>query len=199
MEISLNLIILCLGAYILGSVPFGFVFAKGICGRDPRLEGSKNIGATNVARLCGIHFGVLTLLCDALKGLLPTWYALYSTGNARVAGIVGLFALVGHMYSVFLKFRGGKAVATTIGVFIPLSFPCLLISASLCLAAIGATRYVSLGSLVLAAALPVTLTLFGRFDVLPVALIAAAIIFVKHRENIKRLATGQEKKFGHRD
>ena len=199
MSITPTFILLCLAAYLLGSVPFGFVFAKVFCGRDPRREGSKNIGATNVARLCGLPFGILTLVCDALKGLAPTWLALHLLMEPQSAAVVGLCALLGHMYSVFLGFKGGKAVATTIGVFVPLAFTCLLISAAACLAVIAITRYVSLGSLTLAAALPITLGLFGRFDILPVAILVMLVIFYKHRENIRRLLAKQEKKFGHRD
>lgn len=199
MTISLAFISLCLSAYLLGSVPFGFIFAKAFCGRDPRREGSKNVGATNVARLCGLPFGVLTLVCDALKGLLPVWLALHLLIEPRAAAVVGFCALLGHMHSVFLGFRGGKAVATTIGVFIPLAFGSMALSAALCLAVIGATRYVSLGSLTLAACLPVSLALTGRFDILPVAVLVMLVIFYKHRENIKRLFSGKEKKFGQRD
>lgn len=195
----LPLSLLCLAAYLLGSVPFGIVFAKFFCGKDPRKEGSKNIGATNVARLCGIHFGIATLLCDALKGLLPAYYALHIAGfSTTQAAIVGFCALLGHMFSVFLGFKGGKAVATTIGVFIPLSFTALLISALLCVATIVLTRFVSLGSLVLALSLPVCLAIMGRFDILPVAIVVALAIFIKHRENIKRLLSGKEKKLGQR-
>lgn len=200
MDLTLTplLLPLCAAAYLIGSVPFGYVFAKTFCGRDPRLEGSCNVGATNVARLCGLPFGILTLVCDALKGLLPTWYALSLLGPESAA-LVGFCALLGHMYSVFLRFRGGKAVATTIGVFIPLCFPALLVSAALCLAVIGLTRLVSLGSLTLAASLPICLAAFGRWDIFPMALVIAVIIFFKHRANIRRLLSGTEKKLGQRN
>lgn len=199
MNISPPFILLCLGAYLLGSIPFGFVFAKGFCGKDPRHEGSKNVGATNVARLCGLPFGIATLVCDALKGLLPVCLALHSLGDPRAASVVGFCALLGHMYSVFLRFRGGKAVATTIGVFIPLAFIALLISAAACVAVIAITRFVSLGSLTLAACLPLCLAVQGRHDILPVAVLVTLVIFFKHRENIRRLLGGQEKKLGYRD
>lgn len=194
----LPIIPLCLGSYLIGSIPFGYVIAKSFCGRDPRVEGSKNVGATNVARLCGLPFGILTLVCDALKGLLPTCYAL-SLLEPQSASIVAFCALLGHMYSPFLRFKGGKAVATTVGVFIPLSFTALVISAALCLTVIGLTRIVSLGSLTLAASLPICLAALGRWDILPMAVVVMIVIFVKHRENIKRLVTGTEKKLGHRD
>ncbi|MDL2285477.1 glycerol-3-phosphate 1-O-acyltransferase PlsY [Desulfovibrio sp. OttesenSCG-928-F07] len=188
-------VLIALGAYLLGSVPFGLIIAKAACGIDPRTEGSKNVGSTNVARLCGFKFGVLTLVCDALKGLLPTALSLHLFADPLVASAVGLCALLGHLYSIFLNFKGGKAVATTVGVFIPLSFPALVASAVICLLVIWRSRYVSLGSLTLATCLPVALALFGRFELIPFALVVMLLIFVKHRENIKRLISGQEKTF----
>lgn len=190
-----HFLLYCAGAYLLGSIPFGLVIAKGLCGKDPRLEGSKNIGSTNVARICGFHFGVMTLICDALKGLVPVWLALQGPFNPKMAGIVGLCALVGHMYSIFLRFKGGKAVATTVGVFLPLSFPALLVSGVICILVIWRSGYVSLGSLTLAAALPISLAALGRWDIFPLSLVIMAIIFFKHRENIRRLLAGEEKSF----
>ncbi|MDL2307877.1 glycerol-3-phosphate 1-O-acyltransferase PlsY [Desulfovibrio sp. OttesenSCG-928-C06] len=185
----------CVFAYVLGSVPFGLVIARTFCGIDPRTAGSKNIGTTNVARLCGLHWGIATLACDALKGLLPTLFALQFLGSPFYASVVGLCALLGHLYSVFLKFKGGKAVATTVGVFIPLSFYSLIISAVVCLLVIWRSGFVSLGSLTLATLLPVCLAFFGRYELLPLAAVVWLLIVVKHRENIKRLLRGEEKSF----
>lgn len=182
-------------AYVLGSVPFGLVIAKSLCGVDPRTAGSGNIGSTNVARLCGFKYGVLTLLCDALKGLVPVSLALALSGSPFIASIVGLCALLGHLYSIFLGFKGGKAVATTVGVFLPLHFPSLIISALICIILIWRSGFVSLGSLALAALIPLCLLIFGRFELLPVGLIVCALIFFKHQENIKRLLRGEEKTF----
>ncbi|MDR1125224.1 MAG: glycerol-3-phosphate 1-O-acyltransferase PlsY [Deltaproteobacteria bacterium] len=186
---------LCALAYLLGSVPFGLAIAKVFCGIDPRLGGSRNIGTTNVARLCGFHWGVATLLCDAMKSALPTALALYLLGSHFFAGLVGLFALVGHMFSIFLRFKGGKAVATTVGLFLPLAFLPLLISGVICLLIIWRTRYVSLGSLTLATLLPICLPFFGRADLVPLSLLVLLIIVSRHRENIKRLLRGEEKSF----
>ena len=185
----------CLFAYLLGSVPFGLVIAKTFCGIDPRTAGSKNIGTTNVARLCGLHWGIATLACDALKGMLPTLLALQFLHSPFYASLVGLCGLLGHLYSIFLGFRGGKAVATTVGVFIPLSFYSLLISAAACLLVIWRSGFVSLGSLTLATLLPVCLLFFGRYELLPLAIVVWLLIVVKHRENIKRLLRGEEKSF----
>ncbi len=186
---------ICLAAYLMGSIPFGLIIAKVFCGIDPREQGSKNVGSTNVARLCGFKYGVLTLVFDALKGLLPTWYALHVLGFPLWASLVALCALVGHLFSIFLDFKGGKAVATTVGVFIPLSFPALLVSALICVAVIWRSGYVSLGSLTLATCLPITLAMFGRFELIPFALAVMLLIFVKHRGNIQRLMAGEEKSF----
>lgn len=186
---------LCLGAYLLGSVPFGLVIAKGLCGVDPRTDGSRNTGSTNVARLCGMRYGLLTLLCDALKGLGPVTLSLYFTGSPLLASAVGLCALVGHLWSIFLRFKGGKAVATTVGVFLPLSFPALAVSGVICLLVIWRSGFVSLGSLTLAALLPVCLAMLGRYELLPLAVTVMLLIFVKHRENIRRLVKGEEKSF----
>jgi glycerol-3-phosphate acyltransferase PlsY len=184
---------LCLLAYLLGSIPFGLLIARTFRGLDPREAGSRNVGATNVARLCGFRYGALVLVCDALKGLLPTWLALRLGLPPLLASLAGLCALLGHLFSIFLRFKGGKAVSTTIGVFIPLSFPALLLSALICILLIWRSGYVSLGSLGLAASLPVCLAVFGRYELLPLALLTLLIIFTRHRENIKRLLAGEEK------
>ena len=108
-------LVFCLCAYLLGSIPFGLVIARTFCGIDPRTAGSKNIGTTNVARLCGLHWGVATLVCDAMKGLLPTLLALQFLHSPFHASLVGLCALIGRLYSVFLGFTGGQAGDTTVG------------------------------------------------------------------------------------
>ena len=184
----------CVLAYLAGSIPFGLIIAKGLRGVDPRLEGSRNVGATNVARLCGLPCGLLVLAGDALKGFLPVWLAL-GRMEPQWASLAGLAALLGHLFSIFLRFKGGKAVATTVGVFLALSWPALLISGALCLLGIAFSGYVSLGSLILAAALPVCLGFLGRPELLPLSLAVLILIFSKHRENIKRLLDGQEKSF----
>jgi glycerol-3-phosphate acyltransferase PlsY len=188
-------LVLCALGYVLGSVPFGLVIAKVFCRIDPREAGSGNIGTTNVARLCGLRFGLLTLLCDALKGALPVYLALELLHAVFYAGLVGFFALLGHLYSIFLGFKGGKAVATTVGVFIPLAFLPLLISGLVCLLVIGLSGFVSLGSLALATLLPVCLLLFGPLEALPLSLAAWFLVMLKHRGNIRRLLRGEEKSF----
>jgi glycerol-3-phosphate acyltransferase PlsY len=186
---------LCLTAYLLGSVPFGLVIAITFCGVDPRKAGSGNIGTTNVARLCGLHFGLLTLLADAFKGALPVYFALHYSNSIFYSSVVGFCSLLGHLYSIFLRFRGGKAVATTVGVFFPLAFIPLLISGVVCLVLIWISGFVSLGSLALASLLPVCLFLLGPIEALPLSLIVFFLIVLKHRDNIRRLIHGEEKAF----
>lgn len=180
-------------AYVIGSVPFGLVFAKTFCGIDPRTAGSGNIGTTNVARLCGKKWGAITLLCDVLKGTLPVYVATQLSPSECLWTLTALAAILGHLFSCFLSFKGGKAVATSIGVFIPLAFWQLLIAGIICLLLIWRSGFVSLGSLALVSAMPLLLLLSGRFALLPLALIVLALVFWSHRENILRLARGEEK------
>lgn len=179
--------------YLLGAVPFGLVVGKIFCGTDPRTAGSRNTGATNVARLCGFKFGVLALVLDLAKGLAPTAVALSFTDSHFMHGMTGLAAITGHCFSVFLYGKGGKAVATTVGVFLALAPASAVISALACIGVILKSGYVSLGSLTLVTALPVLLLVSGQFTYLLFALAAMALVYWRHRENIARLARGEEK------
>lgn len=179
--------------YVLGSVPWGLVIAKTFCGVDPRESGSRNTGATNVARLCGFGWGVVTLACDLGKGALPVWLALRINPSPFFVSAVGLACIAGHVFSCFMKFRGGKAVATSIGVFLPLAFLPLLAAAVLCVLVIWRSGFVSLGSLTLVTALPVGLAVAGQWAWLPLACCVWAVVVWKHRENIARLRAGTEK------
>lgn len=183
-----------IAAYVLGSIPFGLLIAVRFCGRDPRTGGSGNIGATNVARLCGAKWGVLVLVCDALKGLIAVAVAMRLAPDAAlVHSLAALAAIAGHRYSVFMRFRGGKAVATTVGVFIPLAFWQLLGAGIVCILVIWRSGFVSLGSLTLVTLLPLLLAVTAKWDVLPLAVLVAGIVFYAHRENIRRLMRGEEK------
>lgn len=181
-------------AYFAGSIPFGLVIAKSCCKIDPRTAGSKSVGATNVSRLCGFHYGLLTLACDVAKGALPVWGALwFDKTDVVFVSLTGLACVVGHVFSCFLSFRGGKAVAVTIGVFIPLAFECLLGACALCMLVIWRSGFVSLGSLTLAASLPLILIFADKWEWVPLSVCAAIIIFWRHGDNIKRLWRGEEK------
>ncbi|GFM36429.1 glycerol-3-phosphate 1-O-acyltransferase PlsY [Desulfovibrio psychrotolerans] len=189
----LGILLWLLIAYMIGSVPFGLLVAKAACGVDPRNGGSGNVGATNVARLCGTRYGMLTLVLDLLKGVVPVWAGMLVSTSPLFLSLVALAALLGHVYSMFLDFKGGKAVATTIGVFIPLAFSSLLASALVCLLVIWRTGYVSLGSLTLVTIMPAALLITGCWAYIPLALGVMALVYWTHRENIARLARGEEK------
>ncbi|MCR4667141.1 MAG: glycerol-3-phosphate 1-O-acyltransferase PlsY [Desulfovibrio sp.] len=186
-------LLLVLGSYLLGSVPWGLVIAKQACGVDPRLSGSCSIGATNVARLCGFGYGVATLACDLLKGALPVYLALHMGLDVYWTSFVAFAAVAGHVFPCFTRFRGGKAVATSIGVFLPLAFFPLLASCSLCLFLIWLSGFVSVGSLTLVVSLPVFLAFSGHNDWLILSICLALLVLMRHRENIRRLHDGTEK------
>ena len=194
--------------YVLGSIPFGLVLARVFSKIDIRKAGSGNVGATNVARLCGTSWGVLTLLLDAAKGAAPVAAVLYvlphywpemfaAKGPAGFAGLTALAAILGHLYSVFLKFKGGKAVATTVGVYLVLLPVHLIISAVLCIVVIKRWGYVSLGSITLVAAMPVLLIFSGmftrNFEYMLLSVCILVLVLYSHRGNLGRLMAGEEK------
>jgi len=190
-----------IAAYLFGSIPFGLLLARVFCKTDVQKAGSGNIGATNVTRLCGLPVGIATLFFDAGKGFAAVYFGtrLFVTSGGEPGHLAlfltctGLAVILGHMYSVFLKFKGGKAVATTIGVFLCLAPVQLLIAAALCALVIAWKKYVSLGSLVLVLGLPAIILISGRLDLLVLSLAAAFFVTNAHKPNIKRLIKGEEK------
>ena len=182
-------------AFLLGSVPFGLVIAKTFKGIDPRKAGSGNIGSTNVARLCGMPCGLLTLFCDIMKGVLPVLIAVHTLPSEFQQSLVALAAVLGHIKSPFLGFKGGKGVATTIGALIPLAFLPLLCAVACFFVVVFITRYVSLSSMTMAVALVVFYAVFGRWELLPLGIVLAVMIIWAHRTNIGRLMRGEESKF----
>lgn len=184
-------------AYLLGSIPFALVVSlpQGV---DPRKAGSKNPGATNVARLLGKKWGAITFLGDAGKGIIALLITKLATGLSfyevptLYAG-VALFAVLGHMYSLFLKFRGGKGVATTIGTFLVLTPLPSLLSLIFFLLIVYLTNYVSVGSLTFSLVLPVFIYFFNYpEEYFFSSIVLTLFIWIKHRDNIKRLLKGQE-------
>lgn len=186
-------IVWIIAAYVFGSIPFGLLIARNFCHIDPRESGSKSTGATNVSRLCGLPYGIATLVCDVCKGCLPVWGSLFLDPAPFFISIVGFACVLGHVFSCFMHFKGGKAVATSIGVFIPLAFWPLLGSCALAMLVIWRTGFVSLGSLSLIASLPIFLIFVGKFQWVPLALCLCIVIFLKHKDNIIRLKQGNEK------
>ena len=181
-------------AYVLGSVPWGLVIARTFCGLDPRESGSRNTGATNVARLCGTAWGVITLACDLLKGFLPVYlYASFGSGSGGFVYLIGLAVICGHIFSIFLGGRGGKGVATTVGVFLALAPAQLVIAGLACLGMIWRSGFVSIGSMTLVALLPLLFLLSGRWSDCLFALVTAALVIYTHKGNIERLMRGEEK------
>ena len=192
-------VLLIVVSYGLGSIPTGLLIARWQKGVDIRQHGSGNIGTTNVLRAVGKGAAALTLVGDLAKGLMPVLLAQACLTSPWAIGLVALAAIVGHMYPLFAGFHGGKGVATTLGVFIPLLPGPLLIAFAVWAACMAFRRQVSVGSLAAAASLPVAAWLWGS----PVAyvlyaLLAAALIWYRHRENIARLLAGTEPTIGQR-
>jgi glycerol-3-phosphate acyltransferase PlsY len=188
--------------YLLGSIPFGYLLVRIFRGEDIRRTGSGNIGATNVARSGAKGLGIATLALDALKGLLAVWIAsrLAPSGTSPLPymSIAALAAVVGHMFPVWLKFKGGKGVATALGVFVLLFPKALVLSLALFILTVAATRYVSLGSILGAIVFPIGAYFVERPEwaaLLPACVIAVLIV-AKHHQNIRRLLSGTENRLG---
>lgn len=187
--------------YALGSIPFGYLLVKLRHGRDIRAAGSGNIGAANVTRTAGKGLGVLTLLLDASKGYFAVWLAARLTDSYPAAVIsAALAAILGHFFPIWLKFKGGKGVATGVGVFLPICWQAVAGAFLIWIATVAVTRYVSLGSMLASASLPIlTYFLYAPGYAPPTvvsigASLAAAGIILKHHENIGRLVRGAEPK-----
>ena len=182
-------------AYLIGSIPTGLLLGK-LYGIDVRKEGSGNIGATNLYRTVGRKVGIFTLIGDCLKGLLPVLMVKASTFPPELAAWVGLAAFCGHVFSLFLKFRGGKGVATALGVFLALAPVAVTIAIALFAVMMFVWRYVSLGSISAAAVMPLAVYLLGGSRTITlVAAVIALIVIARHHENLSRLLSGTESRF----
>ena len=185
-----------LSAYLLCAIPFGKLISRKVAGIDITRQGSGNVGATNVARVIGFKWGILTLVLDALKGFIPAYLCrTFSSGSGTALMVVVLASLLGHQFSIFQKFRGGKGVATALGIYLAISPGYTLIVAGFFVLTVYLFNFVSLGSLLSALLMPILLLFSGgpRLNVIT-AFIMAALIWIKHKENIKRLFKGEEKK-----
>ena len=205
-----TLIAIAVCSYLLGSIPFGYILVRVFQGIDVRSIGSGNIGATNVARTGGKGLAIATLALDVFKGWLPVFLVLTVpgipvTGPAQLhtlATFAALVAVLGHMFPVWLGFKGGKGVATGLGVFLALAPKVVLIPVVLFLAIVVFTRYVSLGSILAAAVFPIALWWLDR-DAFPAPALAmvvavALLVIIRHHQNIGRLLAGTESRFGAR-
>ena len=196
---SMSIILTAACSYLLGSIPFGFILVRIFRGQDVRLTGSGNIGATNVAR-SSPALGLLTLVLDALKGLAAlvltrTFYP----GNTLLAALAALFAILGHMFPLWLKFRGGKGVATALGSFAMLAPKAMLVAMAIFIAIVLVFRLISLGSILAVALFPVLAFLLHDYgessQALALMTLGSVFIVAKHHQNIRRLLAGIEPRF----
>ena len=186
-----------IASYLIGAIPFGLLVGR-LAGVDVRSAGSGNIGATNVSRLLGKKLGLVTLVLDCLKGFLPIYMSSLVIPEGGDKDIVmmgcGIMAVVGHMFPIYLGFRGGKGVATALGVFLFLSPAAIGISLVVFIGAVAVTGFVSAGSLLASGLFPLWLWLLGQPVIVTItAVVISLLIWAKHHENIARLLKGEEK------
>ncbi len=188
-------LVLVLFAYFLGSVLFGKIIAD-LKGVDLRKTGSGNVGATNASRALGKKFGMLVFLLDAVKGFLPTALAVSLYGSeSKVVAVVGVASVMGHMFSIFDGFKGGKGVATAFGVLVAISFKVALLSLTVWVVLLYLKRYVSLASIGASLTAPVFIVLAGfPFHIFLMSAVISALIIYKHKDNIRRILEGKERK-----
>ncbi len=195
--------IIILGSYLLGSIPFGLILVRVFRGEDVRASGSGNIGATNVARTSP-ELGAATLILDAAKGLAAVILVrvLFAGANTTLLmTVAALCAVLGHMFPIWLRFRGGKGVATSLGSFVVLAPKSILCMVGVFLVVVAALRYVSLGSVLAAALFPLLVLVLHDYSEpgqLILVLAASFLVLIKHRQNITRLLAGTESKLGAR-
>ncbi|MDZ4678718.1 MAG: glycerol-3-phosphate 1-O-acyltransferase PlsY [Oligoflexia bacterium] len=192
-----NLVLTLIGAYLIGSIPFGVIVSRFVSGRDVRAQGSGNIGATNVARMMGKKWGIFVLFLDGLKGFLVVKAVgcFFTEDIFLLSNLAALAAIVGHCFPIYLKFKGGKGVATALGVVTALSPLTLGVCFIVFVLVIGISRTVSLASLAAALALPIVAMITEKDIMILVAAAITLLIWWKHKENIKRLVNRQEPKF----
>jgi glycerol-3-phosphate acyltransferase PlsY len=185
-------------AYLVGGIPFGYLLVRLKSGQDVRSMGSGNIGATNVLRTSGRWVAVATLVLDIGKGFFAVWLAARLTGDSVTwTSLAALAVMAGHAYPVFLKFQGGKAVASFIGAFLYLTPIPLLATLVVFVIVVAATRHISMGSIIAAAGLPLAtwLIMHPPAPIVLASLIAAVFIVSRHRSNIQRIRAGKEHVF----
>ena len=199
MRVALLVVVL---SYFLGSIPFGYLLVRFLRGQDVRTTGSGNIGATNVARSFPL-LGLLTLLLDGMKGFCAVWLVrvFWPHTDTCIVGLAALSAIAGHIFPVWLKFRGGKGVATGLGSYVLLIPKAILVAIGIFAALVALFRYVSLGSIIAVAMLPLlAFALDGWRQAIPLVLLSASslLIILKHHANIRRLIGGCEPRFAGR-
>ena len=190
-------IFIALFGYLLGSIPTGLILAKLFSKVDPRKLGSKNIGATNIFRTAGKALGIFTLIGDLLKGAIPVWIAIHWGESDLWIAASGLTPFLGHVFPIFLGFKGGKGVATALGVYLVISPIAVLIEFIIFAGIIWKWRFISLGSIACATTIPILIAFF-RSDsqfYFVLSVIIAALVLYRHQSNISRLLQGTESKW----
>jgi glycerol-3-phosphate acyltransferase PlsY len=186
-------ILLIIFAYLLGSIPTGLLLSRALAGKDPRQQGSRNIGATNVMRTVGKALGVITLIGDVLKGIIPVVIAQWLVNEEFWIAGTGLAAFLGHCFPIYLRFKGGKGVATALGVLLPLAPLAIVFDIFFFAGVVATSRIVSVGSILAAAAMPILIWLLKYpLPAVILGICIAVLIIYRHKENIKRLLTGGE-------
>lgn len=192
----MELVVILIGAYLIGAIPSGVVLTKLAGADDVRQAGSGNIGATNVYRVAGKRLGVLTLIADMLKGLLPLLALLLSGQNEIMLALVAVALFVGHCYPVYLGFKGGKGVATALGIYIVLAPAAIGVALAVFAAVLWRWRYVSLASICAAALVPALVYIFTQsIPFFLATLVIGGGVIYRHSANIQRLRNGTESKF----
>jgi glycerol-3-phosphate acyltransferase PlsY len=194
----ITFIFLMVMAFLIGSIPFGIIIAK-FKGVDLKKVGSGNIGATNVLRSLGKTPAIFTLLGDILKGTIAVALARFFNVSVFQEGLIGLASVVGHNFSIFLGFKGGKGVATSFGVLFIYSPMVGLLTAIIWLLVVIISRYSSLGALLSFALLPFNMIIFDVKEKIPIAILLTLFVFIRHISNINRLIKGEERKIGQRE
>ncbi|OIP98502.1 MAG: acyl-phosphate glycerol 3-phosphate acyltransferase [Zetaproteobacteria bacterium CG2_30_46_52] len=191
--LSSEALTMLLGAYFLGAIPFGLIFARWLTGKDPRQHGSGNIGATNAMRTGGKKVGILTLLADIAKGVLPVGFAVGLSLTSFEIAAIALAAFLGHIFPIYLKFKGGKGVATMYGVLIPWMPWVAVCSFVVWLVTFKLSKFVSLASILSGIVLPIFAWLLGASqEGIAACVVLGTLMTVRHHSNIKRLLAGTE-------
>lgn len=191
----MDYILVAVFSYIIGSIPSGLILGRLFWYTDLRAHGSRNIGATNAWRTLGKGAGIAVFIADCIKGQAGVLLGLSLPGTPIAAVIGGLFAIIGHSFSLFLRFHGGKGVATSLGVLTILMGNVTFLVFAIWLIIVYKTRYVSLGSVTAAVLTPILAAAFGYpMEYILFAMLASALVILRHRENINRLVRGTENK-----